>query len=167
MFHNIFTDGSNNTLNILPVRVRTIHFVDTIYENLDINIYLYPIANHISYIYLQLLYNIQKLENSYEFSITFYYDISIMIIFWFIQPITYNEHITNWEIVVFSTIHILSNILKIAGIELIKKPLIPSLVIDETKYIKMRDYCRYQFSTMNFSQFNNYNTYFNNEKFVF
>jgi hypothetical protein len=48
-----------------------------------------------------------------------------MVIFWFIQPIPFGEPITNWEIVVFSTIQILSNILTISGVELIRNPILP------------------------------------------
>lgn len=162
MFHNIFTDGSNDTENILELRIRTIEIVDIIYKNLDINISLYPISIHISYIYLQLLYNIQKLENSYEFSIKFYYDVSIMVIFWFIQPIPFDKRITNWEIVVFSTIYLLSNILSIPALELIQKPILPILIMDENLYTQMNEYYRHQFSNMNFERFKNFKIYFDN-----
>lgn len=162
MFHNIFTEGSNDTENILELRIRTIEIVDTFYKNLDINISLFPISLHISYIYLQLLYNIQKLENSYEFSINFYYDVSIMIIFWFIQAIPFEKKISNWNIVVFSTIHLLSKILSLPGIELIQKPIIPSLVMDENLYTTMSQYYTHQFSTMDFERFTSFKIYFEN-----
>ena len=164
MFHNIFTDDSNETVNILEGRIKTIEIIEQFYNNLDININLYPVSNHISYIYLQLLYNIKKLENSYEFSLHFYYDLSVMVIFWFIQPIPFDEPLTNWEIVVFCTIKLLSNILRITSIELIQKPLLPILVINENLYTKMYDYYTLQYSTMDFKRFKNYNTYFNTDK---
>ena len=160
MFHTIFTDAYNNTINILAPSHSKEVIIETFYKNLDININLYPVSNHISYIYLQLLYNIKKLKDSYEFSIEFYYDVSVMVIFWFIQPIPFDELITNWEIVVFSTIQILSNILKISGDELIRNPILPILVIDENRYIKMYAYYTHQHSTMDFERFKNYNIYF-------
>ena len=163
MFHDIFTDAANNTIDILAPNHSREKIIETFYANLDININLYPVSNHISYIYLQLLYNIQKLENSYEFSIEFYYDVSVMVIFWFIQPIPFDEPITNWEIVVFSTIQILSNILKISGVQFIRNPILPILVIDENRYTKMYAYCTQQYSTMNFDKFKNYDIYFNND----
>ena len=58
MFNNIFTDGSDHTEDILEGRIRIIEIIEPFYKNLDININLYPVSNHISYIYLQLLYNI-------------------------------------------------------------------------------------------------------------
>jgi hypothetical protein len=164
MFHSIFTDYINNTENILEGRVKKIEIIDTVYENLDININLYPVSNHILYIYLQLLYNIKKLENSYEFSINFYYDVSIEVIFWFIQHIPFDEPLTNWDIVVFSAIHILSNILQVPSIEFLQNPLLPILVMDENRYNKMFDYYTHQYSTMDFTQFESYNIYFNNDK---
>ena len=164
MFHNIFTDGSNMTESILEDRIRTKEIIEPYYRNLDININLYPISNHISYIYLQLLYNIKKLENSYEFSINFYYDVCTMVIFWFIQPIPFDEPLTNWEIVVFSTIKLLSNILKISSIELLQKPLLPILVLDETRYTKMYEYYIHQYTNMDFVRFQNYNNYFSDDK---
>ena len=164
MFHNIFTDGSNMTESILEDRIRTKEIIEPYYRNLDININLYPISNHISYIYLQLLYNIKKLENSYEFSINFYYDVCTMVIFWFIQPIPFDEPLTNWEIVVFSTIKLLSNILKISSIELLQKPLLPILVLDENRYTKMYEYYIHQYTNMDFVRFQNYNNYFSDDK---
>jgi serine/threonine protein kinase len=165
MFHNIFTDGSNMTESILENRIRTIEIIESYYRNLDININLYPVSNHISYIYLQLLYNIKKLENSYEFSINFYYDVCTMVIFWFIQPIPFDTPLTNWEIVVFCTIKILSNILRIPAVELLQKPLLPILVLEENRYTKMYDYYTLQYSNMDFARFENYNKYFNDDKF--
>jgi serine/threonine protein kinase len=164
MFNNLFTDGEDHTANILEGRIRIIEIIEPFYKNLDINIKLYPISNHISYIYLQLLYNIKKLENSYEFSINFYYDICIKVIFWFIQPIPFDDPLTNWEIVVFSTIKLLSNILKISSIELLQKPLLPILVLDETRYTKMYEYYIHQYTNMDFVRFQNYNKYFSNDK---
>ena len=87
-----------------------------------------------------------------------------MVIFWFIQPIPFDEPLTNWEIVVFCTIKLLSNILRITSIELIQKPLLPILVINENLYTKMYDYYTLQYSTMDFKRFKNYNTYFNTDK---
>jgi serine/threonine protein kinase len=163
MFHTIFTDGSNDTINMLEGRVRIIDILDSFYNNISINISLYPISNHISHIYLQLLYNIKKLENSYEFSIHFYYKVSVMVIFWFIQPIPFPKQLTNWEIVVFCVIRILADILKITAIELIQNPLLPILVLDETLYTEMNEYYIQQLSSMDFKQYKNYNIYFNTE----
>jgi serine/threonine protein kinase len=164
MFHNIFTDGTNRTENILEERIRTREIIEPFYKNLNININLYPVSNHISYIYLQLLYIIKKLENSYEFSIDFYYDVSVMVIFWFIQPIPFDEPLTNWEIVVFSTIKKLSNILRIPALELLEKPLLSILVMDENRYTKMYEYYTHQYSTMDFEKLPNYKIYFNVDK---
>ena len=164
MYHNIFTDGSNDTENILEGRIRGIQIVEPFYKNLNININLYPVSNHISYIYLQLLYIIKTLEHSYEFSINFYYDVSVMVIFWFIQPIPFDEPLTNWEIVVFSTIKKLSNILRITAVELLQKPLLPVLVMDENRYTKMYEYYTHQYSTIDFEKLQNYKIYFNDDK---
>jgi serine/threonine protein kinase len=164
MFHNIFTDASNNTENILEGSIRPLQIMEPFYSNLDINISLYPISVHISYVYLQLLYIIKTLENSYEFSIDFYYDICVMVIFWFIQPIPFDEPLTNWEIVVFSAIKKLSNILRIPAVELLENPLLPILVIDEKRFTKMYEYYTHQYSMMDFSQFQSYKTYFNEDK---
>jgi serine/threonine protein kinase len=164
MFHSIFTDGSNDSENILEGRIRITEIIEPFYKNLDININLYPVSNYISYIYLQLLYVIKKLENSYTFSIEFYYDVSVMVIFWFIQPIPFDEPLTIWEIVIFSTIKILSNILRISSLELIQKPLLPILVMDENRFNKMFDYYTQQYSTMDFQRFKSYDIYFNTDK---
>jgi len=161
IFNDIFTDGRLNCEYMLENRVKTHELVGFFYNNLNIDINVHPISVHISYIYLQLLFDIKQLSDDFKFTQDFFHDVCVMVIFWFIQPIPYDEPVTNWEVVVFSTLRLLSKILSVSGIELIKNPLTPIVTMDESKYSKMLEYFNHHFSTIDFQKLAVYNTYFN------
>jgi len=135
------------------------------YENLNINIDMFPISVHISYIYLQLLFEIKKLK-TLTFERKFFQDICLHVIFWFIQPVPFNERVSMWEIVIFITIKLLSKIVMVSGIELIQNPIIPVLIMDERKYQRMLNYFYLQYLSIDFQKFINYTIYFNDPIFL-
>ena len=166
IFRDIYTDGRLDVGYMLENRVKSSEFVSYFYNNLNINIDMYPISVHISYIYLQLFFEIKKLKNGFTIERDFFNDICLNIIFWFIQPIPFNEPVTIFEAVVFSVIKLLSKILMVSGIELIQNPIIPILTMYEMKYQKMLDYFYLQYLSFDFQTFRNYNIYFNNPIFL-
>ena len=168
LFRDIFTNGRLDFEYMLenPRNPRNPdRLISHFYENLNINIDMFPISVHISYIYLQLLFEIKKLK-TLTFERKFFQDICLHVIFWFIQPVPFNKRVTTWEIVVFITIKLLSKIAMVSGIELIRNPIIPVLIIDEKKYQRMLDYFYLQYLSIDFQKFKNYTIYFNDPIFL-
>jgi serine/threonine protein kinase len=162
LFHDIFTDGEFDFILMLQHKGHSTSLISYFYENLYININLLPISVHISYIYLQLKFEIKKLK-TYTFESKFFQDICLHIILWFILPIPYYEQVTSWKLVVFITIKLLSKIIKVTGIELIQNPIIPVLTIDKQKYQQMLDYFYLQYLSIDFE---NYTVYFKDPIFL-
>lgn len=168
LFRDIFTNGRLDFEYMLEIPRNprdSSRLISHFYENLNINIDMFPISVHISYIYLQLLFEIKKLK-TLTFERKFFQDICLHVIFWFIQPVPFNKRVTTWEIVVFITIKLLSKIAMVSGIELIRNPIIPVLIMDEKKYQKMLDYFYLQYLSIDFQKFKNYNIYFNDPIFL-
>ena len=165
LFRDIFTNGRLDFEYMLEKRTNPSRLIAHFYDNLNININMFPISVHISYIYLQLLFEIKKLK-TLTFERKFFQDICLNVIFWFIQPIPFNEPVSMWEIVVFITIKLLSKIAMISGLELIRNPIIPVLTMDEKKYQKMLDYFYLQYLSIDFQKFRNYTIYFNDPIFL-
>jgi serine/threonine protein kinase len=166
ILQDIFSnDDRPDIVNILENRVKRTELISYFYNNFNINVNIYPISVHISYIFLQLLFEIKQLKNGFTIETAFFEDICVTVIFWFIQPIPFDEPVTNWEIVIFSTIKLLSKILMVSGIVLIQNPIIPILTMDENKYQKMLDYFYLQYLSIDFQMFKNYNSFFNNPLF--
>lgn len=168
LFRDIFTDGRLDFEYMLEIPRNprdSSRLISHFYENLNINIDMFPISVHISYIYLQLLFEIKKLK-TLTFERKFFQDICLHVIFWFIQPVSFNKRVTTWEIVVFITIKLLSKIAMVSGIELIRNPIIPVLIMDEKKYQKMLDYFYLQYLSIDFQKFKNYTIYFNDPIFL-
>jgi hypothetical protein len=166
MFQDIFSD--DDRLDIVSILEKKINLEDLrsyFYNNLNINVSIHPISVHISYIHLQLLFEIKELQNGFKIENDFFKDICIFVIFWFIQTKPYYEPVTNWEVVIFSTIKLLSKILAVSGIVLIQKPIIPILTMDESKYKKMEDYFNLQYLSIDFEMFENYHRFFNESIF--
>jgi serine/threonine protein kinase len=162
MLQDIFSDDTRlDIITILENRFKPSELLSYFYNNLNINVEIHPISVHISYIYLQLLFEIKQLENGFTIETAFFEDICLTVIFWFIQTEPYDEPVTIWEIVIFSTIKLLSKILGVSGIVLIQNPIIPILTMDANKYQKMLDYFYLQYLSIDFQMFKNYNSYFN------
>jgi tRNA A-37 threonylcarbamoyl transferase component Bud32 len=161
MLQDIFSDDARpDIVNILENRFKSAELLSYFYNNLNINIDMYPISVHIYYIYLQLLFEIKQLENGVKIENDFFEDICIFVIFWFIQTKPYYEPVTNWEVVIFSTINLLSKILGVSGIVLTQNPIIPILTMDANKYKKMEDYYYLQFLSIDFKMFKRYQPFF-------
>jgi serine/threonine protein kinase len=165
LFRDIFTHERLDFEFMLQHKGDSTSLISYFYENLNININLLPISVHISYIYLQLKFEIKKLK-TYTFESKFFQDICLHIIFWFILPIPYYDPVTSWELVLFTTIKLLSKIINVSGIELIRNPIIPVLTIDEQKYQQMLDYFYLQYLSIDFEKYNNYTIYFKDPIFL-
>jgi serine/threonine protein kinase len=161
MLQDIFSnDARLDIVNILENRFKSAELLSYFYNNLNINVNIHPISVHISYIYLQLLFEIKKLQNGFKIENDFFEDICIFVIFWFIQTKPYYEPVTNWEVVIFCTINLLSKIVGVSGIVLIQNPIIPLLTMDANKYQKMEDYYYLQFLSIDFKMFKRYEPFF-------
>ena len=165
LFRDIFTEEGLDYEYMLENRKITTRLISYFYENLNINIELLPISVHISYIYLQLRFEIKKIK-TITFEREFFQDICLHVIFWFIQPIPYDELITTWELVVFTTIKLLSKIINVSAVELIRNPIIPVITMDEKKYQQMLDYFYIQYLSIDFEKYRNYTIYFNSPLFL-
>jgi serine/threonine protein kinase len=165
LFRDIFTEEGLDYEYMLENPKITTRLISYFYENLNINIKLLPISVHISYIYLQLRFEIKKIK-TITFEREFFQDICLHVIFWFIQPIPYEEPITTWELVVFTTIKLLSKIIMVPAVELIRNPIIPVITMDEKKYQQMLDYFCLQYLSIDFEKYRNYTIYFNNTLFI-
>lgn len=166
----LFQDITSNTRPdldyMLDGRVRESEIIRLFYRYLnDINIDFYPISIHISYIYLQLAHKLKSITSSSskktEFNRGFFIDLCVQIIFWFIQPIPFERDITISDVVIFSTLKLLSTILPTTHVLLIETPIIPMLTMDLTKYEDMLAYYTVQYKSMEFDKYPQYNIYFN------
>ena len=167
MFHDITVNRRIHPYNMLD---GSVHFseINTLFYNYltDINIDFYPISIHISYIYLQLAHELKTIttkhsEKTLQIDKKFFIDLCIQIIIWFIQPIPFKTDITISDVVIFSTIKLLSTILSTIWVFLIKTPIIPILTMDLNKYEEMLSYYTVQYQSMEFDKYPQYNIYFN------
>jgi hypothetical protein len=137
---------------------------------IDINIDFYPISVLISYIYLQLAHELKTIHSDSKKTLQidrkFFIDLSIQIIIWFIQPVPFEKDILIWDIVVFSTIKLLSTILLTPHRTFIENPIIPVLTIDLEKYEEMLTYYKVQYKSIKFDKYRQYNIYFNKPIFT-
>jgi hypothetical protein len=136
------------------------------YEYLtDINIDFYPISIIISYIYLQLKHELKSITIGTQiitFDKNFFIDLCIQIIFWFIQPVPFHKNITIYDIVIFSTIKLLSTKSQIEPkIVIENKLLIPIFTMNIEKYKDMMIYYDIQHKSMDFKKYHEYNFYYN------
>ena len=172
MYHDFTVDRRINLSNTLQKRV---HYFDDIeishvfyddYITDNINLDFYPISIYISYIYLQLEHELKIInidsKKKFKFDKNFFLDLCLQIIIWFIQPIPFDNPITIWDVIIFSTIKLLSGIIQIPHKGLIENPIISILTIDLIKYEKMLKYYQIQYKSMEFTKYLNYNIYFNN-----
>ena len=172
MFHDITVNRHIHPYNILDGSVHFSEINSLFYNYLtDINIDFYPISIHISYIYLQLAHEIKKITTkdsvkTLQIDKKFFIDLCIQIIIWFIQPIPFQKEITISDVVIFSTIKLLSKILSTIYVLLIKTPIIPILTMDLVKYEEMLLYYTVQYQSMEFNRYRSYNLYFNQDIFT-
>jgi serine/threonine protein kinase len=171
LYQDITVNKRPNFDYILNVDIDDEEIIELFYQYLiDINIDFYPISVHISYIYLQLAHELKTIRSdskkTLQFNKNFFIDLCIQILIWFIQPIPFEKDITIWDIVVFSTIKLLSNILITSHITLIENPIIPVLTIDKIKYEEMLSYYKIQYKSMDFDTYKQYGIYFNKPLFT-
>jgi len=137
---------------------------------IDINIDFYPISVHISYIYLQLAHELKTIHSDskkpLQIDKKFFIDLCLQIIIWFIQPVPFEKDILIWDIVVFSTIKLLSTILLTPHRTFIENPIIPVLTMDLEKYEEMLSYYKVQYKSIKFDKYPQYNNYFNKPLFT-
>lgn len=172
MFYDITVNRHIHPYNILDGSVHFSEINSLFYNYLtDINIDFYPISIHISYIYLQLAHEIKTITTkdsvkTLQIDKKFFIDLCIQIIIWFIQPIPFQREITINDVVIFSTIKLLSKILSSIYVLLIKTPIIPILTMDLVKYEEMLLYYTVQYQSMEFNRYRSYNLYFNQDIFT-
>ena len=166
LFQDITSERRIDLQYMLEGRVSESEITTLFYHYLnDINIDFYPISIHISYIYLQLAHELKSITSSSskttKFNKAFFIDLCVQIIIWFIQPIPFEKDITISDVVIFSTIKLLSNILPTTHVLLIETPIIPILTMDLVKYEEMLSYYAVQYQSMEFDKYPQYNIYFN------
>jgi hypothetical protein len=171
LYQDITVNKRPNFDNILDVEIEDEEITELFYQYLiDINIDFYPISVHISYIYLQLAYELKTIRSdskkTLQFNKNFFVDLCVQILIWFIQPIPFDKDISIWDVVVFSTIKLLSNILITSHITLIENPIIPVLTMDKIKYEDMLAYYKIQYTSMEFAKYTQYAIYFNKPLFT-
>jgi len=114
---------------------------------------------------LQLAHELKSITSSSSktttFNKAFFIDLCVQILIWFIQPIPFERDITISDVVLFSTIKLLSNILPTTHVLLIETPIIPILTMDLVKYEEMLSYYTVQYQSMEFDKNPQYNIYFN------
>jgi len=170
MFHDITVNRRIDLYNILS-QIVDFSEINSLFYNylIDINIDFYPISIYISYIYLQLQHELKSIsmnsEKTLDFDKNFFTDLCIQIIIWFIQPIPFQKEITISDVVIFSTIKLLSKILSTVYVLLIKTPIIPILIMDLNKYVEMLQYYTVQYQSMEFKTYPQYDYYFNRDIF--
>ena len=102
---------------------------------------LYPISIHIQYVFLKLKYVLKEERiSSPEILKTLFRDMCLHVLFWIMQPEPYQDPITIWEIVLFSTNRSLSLILDIPLYQLNLHPFLNFITLDDKKYLKMNTY---------------------------
>jgi hypothetical protein len=171
LYQDITVNKRPNFRNILDVAIEKREISDLFYQYLiDINIEFYPISVHISYIYLQLAHELKTISSgsneTLQFNINFFVDLCVQILIWFIQAIPFEKDVSIWDVVVFSTIKLLSNILITSHITLIQNPIIPVLTMDLEKYEEMLEYYKVQYTSMEFDKYEQYAIYFNKPLFT-
>ena len=168
LYNSINTTYNVDIKYILGYKIRDSELVSYFYKYLqDININFYSVAILISYIYLEIKYNLKDdaLERVSDFN--FFKDICLQVIFCFIHPKSPDDGITIWDIVIFSTIHLLSIILNKEANDLIDNPIIPILTMDDTIYNNLFEFYKEQYKKINFKKCNYFKEYFQNELFSF
>lgn len=127
-------------------RVHETDIVKHFYDYLqNINFEYYSVSILITYIYLEMKHTYEKKKNKkLTINLNFFKDICKHVIFCFIYKPEID--ISIWDIVIFSTIYILSSILDTKANDLIENPLIPILTIDYDKYKILFNF--YQAQTM-------------------
>ena len=171
LYQDITVNKRPNFEYILDVEIDEEEISQLFYQYLiDINIEFYPISIHISYIYLQLAYELKTIRSdskkTLQFNKNFFVDLCVQILIWFIQPIPFQKDISIWDVVVFSAIKLLSNILITSHIKLIENPIIPVLTMDLEKYEEMLVYYKVQYTSMEFAKYEQYDIYFNKPLFT-
>jgi len=178
LYHDITVDKRPGFEYLLQDTMSEEEISELFYQYLiDINIDFYPISILISYIYLQLAHELKTINSNstftylffrktLQFDKKFFIDLCVQIIIWFIQPVPFQKDIFIWDIVVFSTIKLLSTILITPHRILIEKPIIPVLTMDLEKYEEMLSYYKAQYKSINFDKYPLYNAYFNKPLFT-
>ena len=171
LYQDITVNKRPNFEYILDRKIDDKEISEFFYQYLtDINIDFYPISIHISYIYLQLAHELKTIrydsKKTLQFYKNFFVDLCVQIIIWFIQPIPFEKNVSIWDVVVFSAIKLLSNILITSHITLIENPIIPVLTIDLEKYEEMLLYYKVQYTSMEFDKYEQYAIYFNKPLFT-
>jgi serine/threonine protein kinase len=153
---------------ILGYKIRNQDLVSYFYKYLqDININMYSVAILITYIYLEIKYNLKDDTFGHSIDFNFFKDICVQVIFCFIHAKSPDIVITIWDIVVFSTIHLLSIILKRPASSLIITPIIPILTIDYSIYNNLFEFYKNEYAQIDFKKLNYLKKYFQNELFSF
>ena len=171
LYQDITVNKRPNFEYILDRKIDDKEISEFFYQYLtDINIDFYPISIHISYIYLQLAHELKTIrydsKKTFQFYKNFFVDLCVQIIIWFIQPIPFEKDVSIWDVVVFSAIKLLSNILITSHITLIENPIIPVLTMDLEKYEEMLLYYKVQYTSMEFDKYEQYAIYFNKPLFT-
>jgi serine/threonine protein kinase len=171
LYQDITVNKRPNFEYILDRKIDDKEISEFFYQYLnDINIDFYPISIHISYIYLQLAHELKTIrydsKKTFQFYKNFFVDLCVQIIIWFIQPIPFEKDISISDVVVFSAIKLLSNILITSHITLIENPIIPVLTMDLEKYEEMLIYYKVQYTSMEFDKYEQYAIYFNKPIFT-
>lgn len=109
----------------------------------EFKIPIYPISNHLQFVFLQLKYVLkdQRIQSE-ELLKKIYIDICLNIIFILIQPEPINQILpfTIWEIIIFATNRTLSLILDIPIFEINIHPFLNFLTLDDYKFNQMNIY---------------------------
>jgi serine/threonine protein kinase len=116
-----------------PKNVHELDIIEHFYDYLqNINFEYYSVSILITYIYLEMKHTYEKKDRKLTINLNFFKDICKHVIFCFIYKPEID--ISIWDIVIFSTIYILSSILDEKANDLIENPIIPILTIDYEKY---------------------------------
>lgn len=168
LYNSVNSTDNVDIKYILGYKIRDSDLVSYFYKYLlDININLNSVAILISYIYLEIKYNLKDDTKELTIDFNFFKDICVQVIYCFIHAESPVIDITIWDIVIFSTIHLLTIILKKTASSLIVTPIIPILTMDYTIYNNLFEFYKDQYEKIDFKKLNYLQKYFRNELFSF
>jgi hypothetical protein len=161
LYNSVISKQSIDIKYILGYKIRDSELVSYFYKYLEnMNIDFYSVVILISYVYLEIKHNLQDHTWGITVDFDFFHDVCIQVIFCFIHPERPSIDITIWDIVVFSTIHLLSIILKKAASSIIVTPIIPVLTMDYSLYNNLFEFYKEQYELLKLTKYINLIEYF-------